>query len=318
MATPMLGARSSDRHFRVAFLDSLGLKGVQERNKLETMLKQFVIDVVALRRLLERFEIPSHLRSTVWKVLLGILPPYAKTWKFIKEQLEEQYLDLKRATALIVKGLIIEEDIKNNCRQDSAAGYVSKTKESICAVYKTHQQLLNREKDDVEGFELDIIAVVFCEVCDNESDAYWGMYRFLNFAPHVGPRRIAITIQLSLLSKLIESRESKLWNHFKAADVQVSHFSYGWFRSMFATVFPRKTLASFWDTLIGLPDLYNACVALAILTIYMSQILQQGDALSINNYIRKIVVSNTRDILQKAMVYYRSESEFQKNDLSRK
>eukprot|EP01120_Amphizonella_sp_Union-15-10_P002763 TRINITY_DN13058_c0_g1_i2.p1 TRINITY_DN13058_c0_g1~~TRINITY_DN13058_c0_g1_i2.p1 ORF type:complete len:192 (-),score=28.78 TRINITY_DN13058_c0_g1_i2:1-576(-) len=182
-------------------------------------------------------------------------------------------------------------------------------------VYRTHQSFLQRDKDDEEiQSNLLKIASSICKVCDREDDAYWCFYRLLNFSQRGGSRKSSIQNQINYLGKLLELRESEINAHFKHLHANISNFSYGWFRGMFASVFLDEVPINFWDSLIGASDLYGSCIALCLLKERKSQILKCEDISSLNGYLRNLTIKSNiaRSIVQKAKDLCHQENELEK------
>ena len=59
------------RNFRSAYLEKVGIKGVEEKKSLEIILKDKHVDMVKLQQFCLRFPLPAAYRTYVWKILLG-------------------------------------------------------------------------------------------------------------------------------------------------------------------------------------------------------------------------------------------------------
>jgi hypothetical protein len=101
-----------NRNFRTAYLNSLGLQEVSIKNSLEIILIENVVDIEKLRKFCLRFEIPTKYKGIVWKLLLGVIPPYREAWDFVQQQREGQYQDLKRMATLFASRTV--HNIKNS------------------------------------------------------------------------------------------------------------------------------------------------------------------------------------------------------------
>ena len=67
----MAEAAQSQRNFRSAYLEKVGIKGVEEKKSLEILLKEIPLDIKKLREFCLRFPVPATYRGYLWKVLLG-------------------------------------------------------------------------------------------------------------------------------------------------------------------------------------------------------------------------------------------------------
>ncbi|GBP89165.1 TBC1 domain family member 7 [Eumeta japonica] len=90
---------TDERNFRSSYYEKVGCRGVEEKKSLEILLKERPWDKVKLKQFCLRFTVPAAHRALVWKVLLGILPPYPDSHSFVAEQRAAQYADLVHALA---------------------------------------------------------------------------------------------------------------------------------------------------------------------------------------------------------------------------
>ena len=62
---------TEQRNFRSAYLEKVGIKGVEEKKSLEILLNEQPLDIIKLNQFCIRFPVPASHRSYLWKVLLG-------------------------------------------------------------------------------------------------------------------------------------------------------------------------------------------------------------------------------------------------------
>lgn len=93
------------KNFRNAYLNTLGFTGtpVRQEDPLGTLLADPLLDVIKLKATWIRYDMPSRYRSTVWKILLGVLPSFRESWEFVDEQNNEVYEELKRMSMLLTR-----------------------------------------------------------------------------------------------------------------------------------------------------------------------------------------------------------------------
>ncbi len=59
------------RNFRSAYLEKVGIKGVEEKKSIEILLKEQALDTKKLEQFCLRFVLPISYRILLWKILLG-------------------------------------------------------------------------------------------------------------------------------------------------------------------------------------------------------------------------------------------------------
>lgn len=64
---------TEQRNFRSAYLEKVGIKGVEEKKSLEILLKEQPLDIIKLNQFCIRFPVPASYRPYLWKVLLGTI-----------------------------------------------------------------------------------------------------------------------------------------------------------------------------------------------------------------------------------------------------
>ncbi len=64
---------ADQRNFRSAYLEKVGIKGIEEKKSLEIILKEQPLDISKLEQFCIRFPIPATYRPYIWKLLLGIV-----------------------------------------------------------------------------------------------------------------------------------------------------------------------------------------------------------------------------------------------------
>ena len=64
---------TEQRNFRSAYLEKVGIKGVEEKKSLEILLKEQPLNIIKLNQFCIRFPVPASYRPYLWKVLLGTI-----------------------------------------------------------------------------------------------------------------------------------------------------------------------------------------------------------------------------------------------------
>ncbi|XP_067052272.1 TBC1 domain family member 7-like isoform X2 [Acropora muricata] len=96
-------AEKDGRNFRAFYYDTLGLRNVELKKALEILLKDDPIDVERIATFSSRFGLPAIYRIHVWKVILGVIPPYRDAHQFVMEQRTEHFNDLKHTLTIMKK-----------------------------------------------------------------------------------------------------------------------------------------------------------------------------------------------------------------------
>jgi len=90
---------NSERNFRSHYYEKVGFRGVEEKKSLDLILADVPVDLEKLQNFCLRLAVPGINRSTVWRILLGILPVYTTSqenvWKCRSTQIEDLQRGLK-------------------------------------------------------------------------------------------------------------------------------------------------------------------------------------------------------------------------------
>jgi len=285
-------------NFRKAYYGSLGVQVVEIKPSVESALSGDELDLEKLSKLCLWVRIPHSYRSTVWKVLLGVLPTYKITWEFAEKQRKEQYDDLKKTIAYSFPEKFKNKEIKDEeitpeiLIQMMIVYYLSKFPTKIIKIsdYNVNKSYL-------------AMAKAFLEICDNNTiDAFWNItffFRSLAIAQEdmswileeetvQQPTLISDVISLD---KLIHTREPSLWRHFQKLNVQLDNILAKWSESCYAHILPNHCLERIWDIMIG--GSQNILIYIAL-----------GIIISCKNELKKISSANeVEGVLNKQMNY---------------
>ncbi|CAG0889544.1 unnamed protein product [Cyprideis torosa] len=89
------------RNFRSYYYEKFGLRSVEERRHLEHLLQEKTLDLLKIRTIAIRFPLPAMYRLLVWKVCLGVLPPYPASHEFVLRQRKQQFESLRRGARVM-------------------------------------------------------------------------------------------------------------------------------------------------------------------------------------------------------------------------
>lgn len=292
-------------NFRADYLAALGFAGAPLQTSLEKVLLDKYVDVVKLKKICTKFEVPTHYKSTVWKILLGVLPPITEAWEFVSAQKSETYSDLKRTASLIFHGVptptnndALDEDLLNQRAQ------------TLTEVHKCHQSLLqtiwepytpidqwNNQLSDVDDDyhlnDLKKICRVFVGVCNNEADAYWC---FANFLSQNGKEGQNTELKIKQLRTCLREIDTELAEHFIVHQIDMEHFIFRWFRTHFASCFPESCLELLWDKLMATSAEFEVLVACHLLVSRRFQIRMQlgRDPSQLTYELRNLTISHAQ------------------------
>jgi len=85
-----------ERNFRSHYYEKVGFKGVEEKKSLDIILAEVPIDLGKLQNVCLRLPVPGIYRSSVWRILLGILPPYTTSQDAVWSLRVDQVTELER------------------------------------------------------------------------------------------------------------------------------------------------------------------------------------------------------------------------------
>ena len=90
-----------DRNFRSQYLEKIGFRGVDQRKELELLWQEDPLKTDMFSNFALKHSLPSCDRLSVWKVILGVAPRYAKNkeqnWKWKRIPYEDSLRFMKSA-----------------------------------------------------------------------------------------------------------------------------------------------------------------------------------------------------------------------------
>ena len=101
---PSMG--KDDRNFRSQYYEKVGFRGVDERKELELMWQEDPLKIEIFSNFALKHTLPIADRLSVWKVILGVAPRYAKNkeknWKWKVHPYEDSVRFMKSASRIQV------------------------------------------------------------------------------------------------------------------------------------------------------------------------------------------------------------------------
>ncbi|CAH3136305.1 unnamed protein product [Porites lobata] len=266
-------ADKDGRNFRTLYYDTLGLRNVEQRKALEILLKDDPIDVKRISTFSTRFSLPAIYRTHVWKVILGVIPPYRDAHQFVIQQRREHVNDLKHA--LIVMRKISDEDELSlqlsmmYLLEEGALRFVNLPKK------------LERKAEAMRA-----VVQVFMDMFDDEVDLYWLSVKFMKCLDQSAA-------QLDKLAKLIQyylrTEDLQLYKHlFNIEAFEIIPLK-RWFESGFAEDIPDSCMERIWDKVVCGSSKILVFVAVSLLLVFRHPLLMEKSAQGVNTFLSKPV-----------------------------
>ncbi|KAK3739729.1 hypothetical protein QZH41_016176, partial [Actinostola sp. cb2023] len=148
-----------------------------------------------------KFSLPAVYRSHVWKLLLGVLPPYQAAHTFINQQRNEQFQDLKKA-------LIVINQINSQCTD--IAEIITKmflmqegafTVNAVPEVLKKQVRILHA------------VVSVFVNMFEDEVELYWLSTKFVQIHQQFVGQWDKL---LKIIEHYVQAEDSLLWKHLNS------------------------------------------------------------------------------------------------------
>lgn len=92
---------TDERNFRSSYYEKVGFRSVEEKKSLEILLKERPLDKAKLKQFCLRFTVPAIYRNLLWKIILGVIPVYTESHKFVTAQRKAEFDDLRHALCAI-------------------------------------------------------------------------------------------------------------------------------------------------------------------------------------------------------------------------
>ncbi|XP_068722901.1 TBC1 domain family member 7-like [Montipora capricornis] len=279
-------ADKDGRNFRAFYYDTLGLRNVEQRKALEILLKDDPIDVERISTFSARFSLPAIYRTHVWKVILGIIPPYRDAHQYVIEQRKEHFNDLKHTLKIMRK--ISDED-----ELPFQLSMMYLLDEGALRFVKVPKRL-ERKAEAMQA-----VVRVFIGMFDDEIDLYWLSSRFMKCLDQSASH-------LDKLAKLIEhylqTEDVNLYKHllnigaFEVLPVK------RWFDSGFAEDISDSCMERIWDKVVAGSSKILVFVAVSFLLVLKHSLLMEKSSEGVSTFLGKPVPEdNFVTVVGKAM-----------------
>ncbi|EDO34604.1 predicted protein [Nematostella vectensis] len=272
------------RNFRSFYYETLGLRNVEQKKALAILLKDNPIDLSRVATFSCKFSLPAVYRTLVWKILLGVLPPYQDAHPFVEEQRREQCKDLKHALQIMQN---------EECNMD-VADVISKMyvlqEGGLCliSIPQRMQECASQIRAVVE---------VFVDMFEDFDDLYWLSVKFIQLQQFTPLDKMA-----KLLQHYLQTEDSTLFSHLNS----LGAFHYlpyqRWFESSFAKDLPDTCMERIWDKVVAGSTKILVIVGVALLLFFKHSLMGAKSPKTVTDILEKTFDEDTcLIIVNKAM-----------------
>ncbi|XP_020631747.1 TBC1 domain family member 7-like isoform X2 [Orbicella faveolata] len=259
------------RNFRAFYYDTLGLRNVEQRKALEILLKDDPIDVERISTFSTRFSLPAVYRNHVWKVILGVIPPYQDAHKFVIQQRSEHFNDLRHALKVMRK---ISDD--DDIPYQMSMMYL--LDEGALRFVKIPKKLERKAKI------MSAVVHVFADMFEDEVDLYWISFKFMKCLDQSGT-------QMEKLEKLtqhyLQTEDAQLHKHLLSIDTFDVLPLKRWFESGFTEDIPDSCMERIWDKVVCGSSKILVFVAVGLLMVYRHPLLMEKSSQGVDKFFCK-------------------------------
>ncbi|XP_013384172.1 TBC1 domain family member 7-like [Lingula anatina] len=283
---------ADERNFRSHFYEKMGFRGVEENKVIENLLKEQPYELKKLSQFCLKFPVPAIYRLLVWKVLLGILPPYQESHEFVMTMRTDQFNDLMHS--LKVMGKVDD-----------------RTPLPLVFLKMYHMEegtLLfdeNRLVMQPEGQSFMAVAAAVLEMVESHIDAYWISTKFYKLQEKWKDIMHVLSERTEHYLKK-EDPDGKLYTKVLNLNIFGAIPLSRWFSSSFAGVLPETSFERIWDKIIGGSCTVLVFVAVAIILTLRRPILTLRTDAEIVQYLKNIPADSADIIVAKAVELWRS------------
>ncbi|CAG0888844.1 unnamed protein product [Darwinula stevensoni] len=233
------------------YYEKVGFRGVEEKKSLEILLKEDPLDLIKLKHFCARFPVLEQYRISMWKVLLGVVPPYQSCREFVMQQRQEQYQDLIRLVTNVLKWSPSEAPL----HRTFVLMWLVETRR-LC--FDRHRQF-----EDTEVQSMETLAGTLLDMFDDSPIiCYWMAKNLKSLSSELEPK---YPIFIDLFWTTLEKENARLQQHLvkigysKVIPLEI------WFRDFFAGILHQSALQRVWDKVLGGSPKVLVFVALALL-----------------------------------------------------
>ncbi|CAN1242587.1 TBC1 domain family member 13 [Linum perenne] len=321
----------------VAFPPGPSVEDVTKQAQLLTELSKKVVNVKEIRKIaLQGLPDVAGIRSTVWKLLLGYLPPERSEWSSELAKKRSQYKDFKD-DIMMNPSEITRKLVKSSINEDSKAESrcmlsrseithdehpLSLGKTSIWNQFfqdsETIEQIdrdVKRTHPGLDFFSGDSSFAKSNQACA-EADAFFCFVDLLSgfrdhFCQQLDNSVVGIRSTISKLSQLLKEHDEELWRHLEiTTKVNPQFYAFRWITLLLTQEFNFGDSLHIWDTLLSDEEgpqesLLRICCGMLIL---IRRRILAGDFTSILKLLQNYPPTNITHLLYVASKLRQSPS----------
>ncbi|CAN1146869.1 TBC1 domain family member 13 [Linum perenne] len=315
----------------VAFPPGPSVEDVTKQAQLLTELSKKVVNVKEIRKIaLQGLPDVAGIRSTVWKLLLGYLPPERSEWSSELAKKRSQYKDFKDDIMMNPDSETIEQidrDVKRtHPGLDFFSGdssFAKSNQEALRSILIIFAKL-NPGIRYVQGMN-EILAPLYYVFKNDpdeemaacaEADAFFCFVDLLSgfrdhFCQQLDNSVVGIRSTISKLSQLLKEHDEELWRHLEiTTKVNPQFYAFRWITLLLTQEFNFGDSLHIWDTLLSDEEgpqesLLRICCGMLIL---IRRRILAGDFTSILKLLQNYPPTNITHLLYVASKLRQSPS----------
>jgi len=279
-------ADKDGRNFRAFYYDTLGLRNVEQRKALEILLKDDPIDLERISTFSARFSLPAIYRTHVWKVILGVIPPYREAHEFVIQQRYEHFNDIKH-TLRVMRKISDVDDVPFQLSM------MYLLEEGALRFVKIPKRLERKAK------AMRAVVQVFSDMFEDEVDLYWLSTRFMKCLDQSATQTEKLA---KLVQHYLQTEDVQLYRHL----LNIGAFEVlplkRWFESGFAEDIPDSCMERIWDKVVSGSSKILVFVGVSLLLVFRHPLLIEKSSQGVDIFLSKPVPKdNFVTIVSKAM-----------------
>jgi hypothetical protein len=309
---------SNQRDFRTYYYFQLGMKGVNLKN-IDSLLNETIIDVSKVKEFCTRTKIPTHYRSILWKVLVGVYSQYRESWAFVYQQFKDQFTDLSETVQVIEPSkqgdqtqcerllhlFLIERQFNQNLmdKQDSLPLDVKHEHDLLLAMMNVFLSVC-QQATTLEGGSFDKMEP------NPNMDAYWLFSTFMNknFGLNGANWRNNILWLVHELCRLISNLEPQIYTQVVLPyKDEVEEIFAVWFAGLFSSYLPVHITQRLWDSIMVFPFEYIPYIGLAFIKSLNQKLLSANDVSQITKILTQLQECDSDNIVYNSIALYQQQ-----------
>lgn len=198
---------------------------------MNILLKDRPLNRIKLKQFCLSFTVPTAERSLLWNLILGIMPVYTNSTKYVKDQREEAYEDVLRAVKIM---RYVDEKTPR-----SRVFYV---------MWLLENKKLHSDVNIYQDSNFVNIVEVLLQTFESDYEVYWVAKEFYAFTVEIQndfPKLKELTFNL------LEKEDAELYSHLEKHDILQHIPLESWYANCFASTISEPALIRIWDKICG-------------------------------------------------------------------